>query len=175
MPHPAVPAPPGVGVEVDVARAPDGALRLAYRLRDPAAVLRMPPPASPGPADGLWQHSCCEAFVAAPDAPGYIEFNCAPSGQWAAYAFDRYRERRATQGNPPWRPAIAFGQDAGVHRLSVTLDGALLPAAGCLSVTCVLEDRAGALSYWAVRHPLAHPDFHHRDGFALMFSEDGVA
>ena len=30
-----------------------------------------------------------------------------------------------------------------------------------------IEDEAGALSYWALRHPPGKPDFHHPAGFAL--------
>ena len=31
----------------------------------------------------------------------------------------------------------------------------------------VIEDRAGQLSYWALKHPREEPDFHHADGFVL--------
>jgi hypothetical protein len=35
-----------------------------------------------------------------------------------------------------------------------------------LGLTAVVEAADGSLSYWALRHPVARPDFHHRDGFA---------
>jgi hypothetical protein len=31
----------------------------------------------------------------------------------------------------------------------------------------VIEEGDGVLSYWALRHPAARPDFHHPEGFAL--------
>jgi hypothetical protein len=37
-----------------------------------------------------------------------------------------------------------------------------------LALTAVVEDARGRLSYWALRHPPGRPDFHHRDGFALV-------
>jgi len=40
-----------------------------------------------------------------------------------------------------------------------------------VALCVVIEERNGALSgafsYWALRHPLQRPDFHHPDGFAL--------
>jgi hypothetical protein len=45
------------------------------------------------------------------------------------------------------------------------LKGALRAA-----VSCVIEERAGKPSYWALVHPLSQPDFHHVDGFALTLA-----
>src|SRR5207245_534350 len=56
------------------------------------ARLRIPPPRPPRIATRLWQHTCCEIFVARKGLPGYHEFDLAPSGEWAAYAFARYRD-----------------------------------------------------------------------------------
>lgn len=36
-----------------------------------------------------------------------------------------------------------------------------------LGVTAVLERQNGQLSYWALHHPAAEADFHHREGFCL--------
>jgi hypothetical protein len=36
-----------------------------------------------------------------------------------------------------------------------------------IALAAVVEDRSGALSYWALRHPAGEPDFHHRDNFIL--------
>ncbi len=176
VPHPASPPPEGVRIAVDVAGEDDGSVRLAYRISAPAGTLMFPEPALPGAVDGLWQRTCCEAFVAAPSQATYTEFNFSPSGQWAIYAFDDYRQRSAGQGKPIWQPAIGFGQDGDAHVLRVRLDAAQLPARPCaLSLACVLQDAAGGLSYWALRHPGATPDFHHRDGFALMLTKECAA
>jgi len=176
VPHPAAPPPSGVAVSVTTTRGPTGDLHLRYRIEAPTGVLRMPAPAAPGPMDGLWQHSCCEAFIAGDDAPGYTEFNFSPSGQWARYVFDAYRARAPHQGMPAWRPAIAFSEDGCERLLSVTLEAGQLPrAGGRLALACVLEDVTGGLSYWALCHPHDRPDFHHRDGFALMLNKEAAA
>ena len=37
-----------------------------------------------------------------------------------------------------------------------------------LGLSAIVEDAAGILSYWALRHPPNKPDFHHTDTFALQ-------
>ena len=37
-----------------------------------------------------------------------------------------------------------------------------------LGLSAIVEDAAGTLSYWALRHPPGKPDFHHTDAFALQ-------
>src|SRR5438128_11633958 len=80
------------GIEARVCWTEDGALALTYTLNGDSTRLRIPPPRSPRRADRLWQHTCFEAFVSAKGDVAYHEFNFAPSGEWAAYAFYRYRE-----------------------------------------------------------------------------------
>lgn len=166
------PDSPAAGLEsVDVRLSPVGAggLALTYRLHGDSRRLRLPAPAAAGPADGLWQHTCCEFFVAEPGAAAYREFNFSPSGQWAAYSFRDYRERE--EGSAvSIAPAIVVRRfDAGVE-LAATLPRAALPAAHRLAcgLAVVVEDSDGSLSYWALRHPAGRPDFHRRDGFALL-------
>src|SRR5467141_2606655 len=67
-------------------------IAVTYSLKGQLDRLRIPPPRPPRIAARLWQHTCCEIFVARQSLPGYHEFNLAPSGEWAAYAFARYRD-----------------------------------------------------------------------------------
>ena len=81
---------------------PEGHLKLRYELTGDLTQLRIPAPQSPGEADGLWEHTCFEAFIAVEGEAGYHEFNFSPSGQWAAYAFSDYRVRSIrTTSQPP--------------------------------------------------------------------------
>src|SRR5262245_60350626 len=80
------------GIRVSVARTTDGILELRYLLEGEIDRLRVPPPRSPRIASLLWQRTCCELFVACRGSPAYHEFNFGPSGEWAAYAFVRYRD-----------------------------------------------------------------------------------
>lgn len=166
--HPATPAHAVSAIAVSAHFADDGALVLRYRLAAAPAALRLPPPQAPGPADNLWQHTCCEAFIAAVNDPAYQEFNFSPSGQWAAYRFSDYRQRDAAF-QPATAPCIELDGSADYLELSARLDAALLPKGRNLQLglTAVIEAADGSKSYWALRHAAAQPDFHLRQSFAL--------
>jgi hypothetical protein len=121
--------------------------------------------------DRLWQHTCFEVFISVEGHSAYHEFNCAPSGEWAAYAFRRYREG-APLADDELAPSIivrsagdGLALDAIVRldRLPTTEPHAPLQ----LALSAVVEEKDGALSYWALKHPPGKPDFHHPDAFAL--------
>ncbi|KAA3654611.1 MAG: hypothetical protein DWQ11_03500 [Proteobacteria bacterium] len=174
-PHARHPAPPGLQLTADAHLDASTGLTLRYALSGPVDRLAIPPLRLATPADGLWQHTCFEAFVALGGAAGYREFNFSPSRQWAVYDFDSYRQRSAAPA-PRWSANSRVSNEPAALGLQVTIPPSLLPAGGReplqLALTAVLEDRDGRLSYWALRHPAAQPDFHHREGFALMLTVD---
>src|SRR5574343_1920011 len=102
LPHSADTAPGHLTLAAGFVWLADGGLHLSYRLQGTIADLILPEPTEPVQMDGLWQHTCCEAFVSENGGPGYREFNLAPSGCWAAYRFTDYRQRDAD-----WQPAAA--------------------------------------------------------------------
>jgi len=123
------------------------------------------PPSGPvRRGDRLWQHTCFEIFVS-PGMPAYREFNFSPSGEWAAYAFRGYREAAPApdvevQSLSIRRSADRLELDAGIP----VPDGVRLS----IAVSAVVENRSGALSYWALKHAPGKPDFHHPDAFTLQ-------
>ena len=134
-------------------------------------ALRLPAPALPLRVDGLWKHSCFEAFIGCGGSGEYCEFNFSPSGAWAAYQFSGYRE-----GMAPLLQAAAphiVQQLAGeTFELAVLLDLSGLPRTLAdnrlrLGLAAVIEDDAQVLSYWALKHPAEKPDFHHAEGFVV--------
>src|SRR5689334_2855638 len=88
---------------VTVSQPSAGRLTLAYRLKAEIAALRLPEPRAAARTDGLWRHSCFEAFIGHEGASEYWEYNFSPSGAWAAYHFSAYREGMAPlmKGVPP--------------------------------------------------------------------------
>ena len=167
QPHPTDARPSAFNLRFDCA-AGAGGLCLTYTLRGPLQTLRLPLAAIPGPADGLWRHTCCELFVAAADSPAYREFNFSPSGQWAAYAFSACRTRDADpQGPPPTLHPAKPGADS--LRFDIHLPLSALPAWGRLDLgpAMVLEHADGQCSFWAARHCAERPDFHQRDSLVL--------
>src|SRR5688572_32020626 len=154
---------------VDVALDPAGRLDLHYRLSGDLADLRLPEPREPARTDGLWRHSCFEAFVAQVGGPQYWEFNFSPSGAWAAYHFSAYREGMAPlmRGSPPVSRTLV-ADDRLEMQVGVDLSWLTRSTGGFglrLGLAAVVEDKAQVLSYWALKHPAEKPDFHHADGF----------
>lgn len=151
-------------------------LRLRYTLRGDTSALRIPAPAAPTPHDGLWQHTCFEAFVAANSEPDYREFNFSPSSQWAAYRFSGERvrdaEAEARERALPMPPPMIETTPSALT-LTVRLPVAGLPRSPAvlnIGLCAVIEERDGRLSYWALHHPGERPDFHHRDGRTLRLA-----
>ena len=175
---------PRAGVRRLAARAETaapGSLLLQYVLEADLERVRLPAPVpGAGRADRLWTHTCFEAFIGRAESPQYLELNFSPSGEWAAYRFESYRQAMAPaplvrsarlavrcsgerleleaevdlRGALPQPDRAAVGPQAGSDRLRVAL-------------STVVEDRDGGLSYWALRHPAGRPDFHHPDSFTL--------
>jgi hypothetical protein len=166
-------APPDAvrSFSADGAWRADGSLWLSYRLQAETALLRVAGPAGALRADGLWRHTCFEAFVAPADGARYCEFNFSPSGQWAAYAFDAYRAgmRTLELRTPPrarWQhDAGGLSLDVGIGIAEILGPGA--PAPLRLGLAAVIEEQSGTISHWALRHPTDRPDFHRHEGFVL--------
>jgi len=166
--HPATACAVPLSLTVTATTMPDGGLSLHYRITGEA--IRLPSRQPAGPADGLWQHTCVEAFVAE-DGRGYREFNFSPSGQWAAYRFGDYRERDAGF-IPAGEPQCTVTPRPEGFELQATLAAALLPPGNTLHIglTAVIEAADGSKTYWALAHCSAQPDFHLRQSFALTLN-----
>lgn len=179
--HPHTPCPAIRAFSARLHRSAADRLELQYRIDGDIAELLIPTliqdEAGRTRQDGLWKHTCCEVFLRravlqgarVERAPGYYEFNFSPSGAWAAYAFDSYRTgMRALEVAEP--PAIAVRQtdDRLTIDVAITLPQDVVAAdSETVSLTAVIEDRAGRISYWAVAHAPHKPDFHHDNGFVL--------
>ena len=70
------------GLAVHVLIEEPGILRLVYALDADLSRVRVPSSRAGSRTDGLWRHTCFEAFVAPADAPGYCELNFSPSLDW---------------------------------------------------------------------------------------------
>jgi hypothetical protein len=160
-------------IHAGVAWCDDGGLALSFQVIDKAGSLLLPTPQTPALTDGLWQHTCCEAFVADEDGEGYHEFNFSPSCQWAAYRFAGYRQRD-TDFQPAAAPGIALQRLSDGFRLNAWLPPALLPSTRTLhlGLTAVLETSDGSKSYWALQHCAQQPDFHLRQSFTLALTRN---
>jgi hypothetical protein len=159
------------GLEAQLRVDEPNTLVFKFSLLADMSRLRIPASGAGARADGLWKHTCFEAFVAAADAPGYHEFNFSPSLDWAIYRFSAYREGMSSaEVNPAPTISMSRGAD-GLELESVVHLGGLADLRDAprsrIALAAVIEDEDGRLSYWGLRHPTGKPDFHHPDGFAL--------
>ena len=169
--HPDTPSAGVHGIEARVVRTRAGMLLLDYAAAGTLDRVRVPAPRPSHIGERLWQHTCFEVFIRAQGAPQYHELNFAPSRAWAPFAFAQYRQGAALL-DEALDPRIDPRSDAGSLTLQARIRLDLLSplhagAALSLGLAAVIEDRDGALSYWALAHPPGRPDFHHPDAFAL--------
>lgn len=153
-----------------------GDVRFRFQLEGEVNALRIPA-AQPfaGFADGLWQHTCFEAFVSTAAGSAYREFNFSPSGEWAAYAFTNYRQRD-TSWQPAATPSIHVRRNDEIFELEATIPASLLaipsgaPTMLHIGLSAVIETNGGTLSYWALAHAGERPDFHLHTAFRLLLA-----
>jgi hypothetical protein len=174
--HPDTPGRAVTSIAVHATRTGEGKLALHYSIHGQIAALRVPPPGRARIGWKLWRHTCCELFVREKGAAAYHELNFSPSGEWASYAFTRYREGApfADEGLNP-QIAVQSGPErlelyalADLARLSASYPKAPL----AIGLAVVIEEESGALSYWALNHAAGKPDFHHLAGFGLELDAD---
>lgn len=176
--HPATPAEGTRRIDTRVRLAQDGTLTFTYSVTCDGARVRLPAPVEPRRTDGLWEHTCFEAFIRARDR-GYFEVNWSPSGEWAVHRFDDYREGRApVEIERP--PNVELSPRAFGFELSATLSLSELPelignSILAMALAAVIEDADGRRSYWALAHPAQRPDFHHPEGFVLELARNLLA
>jgi hypothetical protein len=172
--HPATPQSAVRALRVRVSRSPDRAVSAAYVLEGDLSRIRIPEPRPPRFTDNLWRHTCFEMFIRQDGFDAYHEFNFSPSGEWAAYAFERYREAKPAS-EAALDPQITLSRGAGSLELNARapLDRLSSGAVLTLGLSAVIEDADGTLSYWALEHPADKPDFHHPDAFTAELGEIG--
>jgi len=152
-----------------VCALPDGAVRFEFSLEGHMEALRVPQADAPPPGP-LWQHTCFEAFVSAPDAESYREYNFSPAGPWAASEFLRYREVARVLGENLALLPVASTRPQNRLTLTAEVPPLLLPSSPVLrlGIAAVVEHADGNLEYWALHHPSKRADFHHADGWTLQ-------
>jgi hypothetical protein len=170
--HPSTRAEAVRAIAVLVRRS-ENELRMTYRLDGDIRRISVSSPNVPRIARQLWQHTCFEAFIAVEGQREYHEFNFAPSGEWAAYAFSGYRDGNLVPlANDMLRPDIAVRSTDNRLELDsvVQLDAlsAIHPRASIRVGLAAVIEASDGFSYWALRHRTDKPDFHDADGFALL-------
>jgi len=171
--HPSSAAAPVIEIEASASILAAGAVSFRYRVRGDVRHIRLPPASPQLRADELWRHTCFEAFVKPDGSDRYVELNFAPSGAWAAYSFASYR-----CGMEPLpaieTPNIQCRADDASLTLEATASIGSPHFDAALGLAAVIEDVDGNLSYWALAHPRARPDFHDSAAWTGEFERRGT-
>lgn len=165
IPHPDFPAKFIREIGVEVTRISAVSLELIFIVGGAIDEIELPELADRMFVDGLWRHTCFEAFVMPGQGGGYVELNVAPSMEWAGYSFSGYRDGMARLLELD--PVTAAGWQPDRLWLSICVDLPTLAGAPVwsLGLSAVIEAKDGTKSYWALAHAPGPPDFHNRDCF----------
>lgn len=136
-----------------------------FRLDGRVSGIVLPSTAAPERADNLWQTTCFEIFWQPLGGTFYREFNLSPSGRWAAYDFDSFRE--GMRDAPVEAIAIACSHDDGglVLRASIAAD---LPSPAQVALNAAVEQIDGGKQFWALAFPPGQPEFHSESNRQLI-------
>jgi len=147
-------------------------LAVSFELAGDLASLDIPRSVpTPSRQDRLWEDTCFEFFIAPKNSPQYWEFNLAPSGHWNVYHLDSYcKGLRAEPAVTTLPFAVRRQPDLLSLDLEVELDKFVQAGEPIqMAVSAVVKQHAArdTVTYWALKHCGAQPDFHLRDSFIL--------
>ena len=150
-------------------------LSVRSEVRGDLSMVSIPAVAAPRRRSRLWEETCFELFLGAADSDAYWELNLSPSGDWNVYRFTRYREGMRKETDIT---SLPFDVRRDPEALLLTAEigvGTIVPADKDLAATVavVIRTSDGGRSHWASVHPSSRPDFHRRDGFALILPGKG--
>ncbi|AOL94825.1 hypothetical protein [Porphyrobacter sp. LM 6] len=128
-----------------------------FRLDGHVAAIIVPEPAAPKRMDNLWKTTCFEIFWQPLSGTWYREFNLSPSGRWAAYDFDSFRE--GMRDAPVEAIAISCSHDENGLVLKASI-AAELPDPAQVALNAIVDHPGGALQFWALAFPPGKAEFH---------------
>lgn len=128
-----------------------------FRLEGDMERIVIPEPTPSVREDNLWKTTCFEIFWQPIGGTYYREFNLSPSGQWAAYDFDAFRE--GMRDAPVEAIAVSCSQSEGELVLKAHI-AANLPDPAQVALNAIVEHPDGDLQFWALAFPPGKPEFH---------------
>ncbi|MEE4289219.1 MAG: hypothetical protein V2J14_07605 [Erythrobacter sp.] len=146
-----------------------------FRLEGRISGIVLPQPAAPARRDNLWKTTCFEIFWQPIGQPGYVEFNLSPSGQWASYDFDSFREGMRDAPVDAISVACSHSETDGTGELVLKASiAAELPAPAQVALNAIVEHEDGGLQFWALAFPPGKPEFHSEACRQLIVDREGV-
>lgn len=143
---------------------------LKYEMTGAIESILMAEPEVPTRRTWLWETTCFEYFFGVPGQDLYWEVNLSTAGHWNIFRLDNYRSGFREEISIETLDVLI---DRSGFSLETELDLSLLGLEDSeieLSVTAVIEDKLGAMSYWAVCHGGIEADFHLRNSFVIRMN-----
>lgn len=160
---------PCLAITGSVGRQAD-ALFLQYQISGDIHDLHIPRRSGLGSRrHDLWKGSCFEAFIGLSESERYWEVNLSPNGDWNVYSFSDYRQDMVEELALSSLPCTFYETRTDLW-LDLIVDLRALFREDHpldLGISCVLKHHSGDLTLWALCHPGARADFHHRSSFTL--------
>ncbi|XOV88631.1 MAG: hypothetical protein ACFHX7_01835 [Pseudomonadota bacterium] len=130
---------------------------------------------APDRVNNLWEHTCFEFFIGSVNTTRYYEFNLAPGGDWNTYSFSDVRQdmqettRLICQSSDfQLAPGEAWLEARLQFSEPVHEDSFRVGIAAIVEGTLADPQSGRSHAFFALTHPGARPDFHHRDGHTLL-------
>ena len=138
-------------------RATPSGCEAEFRLDGAIDAIRLPPAGPSLRTDDLWKTTCFEIFWQPIGATYYREFNLSPSGRWAAYDFDAFREGMRDAPVDAISLATAHGDNGLVLKASIAAE---LPTPAQVALNAIVAHPDGGLQFWALAFPPGKAEFH---------------
>ena len=170
QPFPSSGALPDVKITGNISRH-SNTLAIRYALLGALSEIVIPAKEDiPARINALWEETCFELFIRVRGSDQYREVNLSPAGHWNVYSFTSYREEMKEETAFASLPFIVQrGPDSLQIELELDL-GVIIPSDKSveIAISAVVKLTDGRVTYWALTHPGAEPDFHRRDGFVIQ-------
>lgn len=145
-------------------------VQIEYQLTGNFDQLNWPTMTQVARRDQLWQHTCAELFLRAPQTSQYWELNFSPCGGWNAYGFNGYRDAMRVETRIDAVQISSSTVSAHcrelVARFSLRTLGLDCQHVDC-GVSAIIEWRDRDPQYFALTHKNDVPDFHQFESFTL--------
>jgi hypothetical protein len=169
QPFPIFKSLPSIAITGNLDRR-ENLLAIDYSLVGNLENLSIPKPTqTPTRKHELWQETCLEFFLGVKNSPHYWEFNLSTTGDWNIYRFQDYRQGMEEEKK---FSSLPFDVEKQADRLLLKLEfdlNKIVPEDKSLeiSITAVVKQIDGEITYWALTHCGEKADFHRRDSFAI--------
>ncbi|WP_017655804.1 DOMON-like domain-containing protein [Fortiea contorta] len=160
---------PTVNITGNIART-DNHLAIEYTISgDLKEIIIASPTDTPTRKHELWENTCFEFFLGVKNSTQYWEFNFSPSGDWNVYRFDDYRQGMREETAWTQLPfSVQNLADSLAIALQINLNQILSPTQAIeVAITTVIQHKDSKITYFALTHQGAEPDFHRRDSFTI--------